>query len=71
MNDLIIFILSILILILLLFIIYKPIFLKLSCSGTLEIDESGKLNLKITKEIKKKYIIIEQKIITPQKNHPI
>lgn len=51
-----------------LFLIYKPIYLKLKCTGTLEIDENGELNLRINKDMAgDKYIVIEQKIVSQKK----
>lgn len=52
-----------------LFLIYKPIYLKLKCTGTLELDENGELNLRINKDMAgEKYIIIEQKIVSRKKH---
>lgn len=56
---------------LVLFLIYKSIYLKLKCTGTLEIDENGELNLRINKDMSgERYIVIEQKIVS-QKKHPL
>ena len=50
------------------FFIYRPVYLKLKCSGVLEFDENGELNLRINKDMAgEKYIVIEQKIISHKK----
>lgn len=51
------------------FLIYRPIYLKIKCTGVLELDENGELNLRINKDMAgEKYIVIEQRI-TSQKKH--
>lgn len=50
------------------FFIFRPIYLKLKCSGVLEFDENGELNLRINKDMAgEKYIVIEQRLISHKK----
>lgn len=71
MIDLILLLLLFIIINFVLFSIYRPIYLKLKCTGTLELDENGELNLRINKDMSgERYIIIEQKIVS-QKKHPL
>ena len=50
------------------FLIYRPVYLKLKCSGVLELDENGELNLRINKDMAgEKYIVIEQRLVSHKK----